>query len=131
MRQTVIKPSDVPRLPASLLRLDLRDVANEAAAVVAAARAEAATIVAAATAQAEAMAARVAAEQAEVARLRQAAAESGRAAGLEAGRIAGAAEGRTAGLDEARQAFEKANAPLLAALRGLLDELGRRRESIL
>ncbi len=116
MSRVIIKASDVGRVTRSLASLDLRDIAGQAEAMLAAARVEAERIIDDARCQADAGRAAV----------RQAAQAEGHAEGLAEGRAAG----HEAALTEAREQFAADQSALQAALSQLLKDLGERREQL-
>ncbi len=116
MSRVIIKAGDVGRVTRSLASLDLRDIAGQAEAMLAAARVEAERIIDDARCQADA--GRVA--------VRQAAHDEGLAEGLAEGRAAG----HEAALTEAREQFAADQSALQSALSKLLADLGERREQL-
>ncbi len=116
MRGLVIKPGDSPSLARGGIGLDLRDVARQADAILAAAHAEAQRI-------ANQARAAIAADRE---RSRQAAYQEG----YEQGRREGLEAGRQTALDEARAAFAADHGALAGALSKLLREFGERREAL-
>ncbi len=116
MSRVIIKAGEVGRVTRSLSSLNLRDIAGQAEAMLAAARVEAERIVEDARCQAEAGRAAV----------RQAAHDEGHAEGLAEGRQTG----RQTALAEAREQFATDQSALQSALSKLLENLGERREQL-
>ncbi len=116
MSSVIIKAGDVGRVMRSLCSLDLRDIASQAEAMLAAARVEANRIVS--EARGEADAGREA--------VRQAAHAEGRAEGLAEGRKTG----QQAALAEAREQFATDQSALQSSLSKLMADLGERREQL-
>jgi len=116
MSGVIIKAGDVGRVTRSLRSLNLRDIAEQAEAMLAAARVEAERIVS--EARREAQAGREG--------VRQAAHDEGRAEGLAEGKQAG----HQAALAEAREQFAADQSALQSALSKLLEDLGERREQL-
>ncbi len=116
MRGLVIKPGDSPSLARGAIGLDLRDVARQADAILAAARAEAQRI---------ATQARVA-----IAADRERSRQTAHEEGFARGRGEGFEAGRQAAVDEARAAFAADHGALSDALLKLLQDFGERREAL-
>jgi len=116
MSSVIIKQGQQHRLSGGPCALDLRDIAAQAEALLAAARAEADRILRDAKARATA----------DGRNIRDAAHRAGREEGLAAGRAAG----RQAALAEAREKFAQDQHALSSALSKLLDEFNQRREHL-
>lgn len=110
----VIKAHDSRRLSGALQGLDLRDIAEQAEALLASARAQAERIVQEAHERAE--------SEREVVR------QTAYRKGYEQGMAAGSENGRDEALAEARKAFAKDQASLVSALMKLVRDFDQRRE---